>query len=424
MKCYDYDMGSYKLHIIPTDKFKTVNISINFKRIIKKEEITLRNFLNDILLSSNKDYKTIKEMEIKSEDLYNIRVYGNTSKSGRYGLISINGSFLNEKYTEKDMNNQSLSFIMDLLFNPNVSNNAFDKKSFEIVYNSLNEEIEEFIEEPRAYSEIRCLEEVDNTIPFSFRGCGYIEDLKKITPENLYEYYKSVIQSDLIDIFIIGEVDVEKIKELISSKFIVNTKKKESETHYIDFDSYRKRAKTIKESKDYNQSKLVLAAKVMNLSDFERQYALRLYTYILGGAPDSKLFQTVREKNSLCYYINCSPKMVSSLITISCGINKEDYKKCVKLIKKEMKNMLDGNITDEELVKAKIAYISSFKELYDNPFAVIRNYLSHVQIGTDLMEESIENIKKVTKEMIINVAHNIHLDTIYLLEGGNNNEEN
>lgn len=423
MKYYDFDMGSYKLHIIPTDKFKTVNISINFKRILKKEEITLRNFLNDILLCSNNTYKTIKEMEVKSEDLYNIQIFGNTSTSGKYGLISINGSFLNEKYTESNMNNESINFIMDLLFNPNIINQEFDKKSFDIVYNSLKDEIESFIEDPRAYSNFRCLEEMDNTLSLSFRSCGYIEDLEKINPKNLYEYYKSVLQSDLVDIFVVGDVDVEKIKQLISSKFNINTKKKESGSHYIKFDSYRKRAKVVKECKDFNQSKLVIAAKVMNLTDFEKQYALRLYSYILGGAPDSKLFQTVREKNSLCYYITCSSKMVSSLITISCGINKENYKKCVRLIKKEMKNMVEGNISDEDITKAKIAYASSFKELYDNPSAIIRNYLSHVQINTDLIEDSIKNIELVTKDMIVNVARNVYLDTIYLLEGGITNEE-
>ena len=424
MEYIDFDMGSYKLHIIPTDKFKTVNISINFKRKLKKEEITLRNFVNDILLCSTKKYPNSKEMEIESENLYNLQAYGNTSVSGKYGIISINGSFLNEKYTEANMNEQSINFIMDLLFNPNVTNNEFNKESFDIVYNGLKEEIESFEEDPRAYSQIRCLEELDNSLEFSFRQCGYIEDLNNITPKSLFEYYKSVLKSDLIDIFIIGNIDENKIKEIISSKFNINTKKKESDSHYINFNDFRKRAKVVKEQKDFNQSKLVIAAKVENLSDFEKKYVLRLYSHILGGAPDSKLFQTVREKHSLCYYITCTSRMVSSLVTISSGINKENYKKCVTLIKKEMKNRENGLISEEDITKSKIAYISSFKELQDNPSAIIRNALSHEYIQTDLIEESIKNIELVTKDMITNVAKKVHLDTIYLLEGSSKDEKN
>ena len=38
------DNLSYKIHMIKTDKFKTVNVKIIFSKEIKKEKITLRNF--------------------------------------------------------------------------------------------------------------------------------------------------------------------------------------------------------------------------------------------------------------------------------------------------------------------------------------------------------------------------------------------
>ena len=47
-----YDMGSFHLHVIPTKRFKTVGLKVNFKRPARKEEITIRNFLNQILLES------------------------------------------------------------------------------------------------------------------------------------------------------------------------------------------------------------------------------------------------------------------------------------------------------------------------------------------------------------------------------------
>ena len=41
-------------------------------------------------------------------------------------------------------------------------------------------------------------------------------------------------------------------------------------------------------------------------------------------------------------------------------------------------------------------------------------------LGYDSIEEKIKNIDKVTKESIINFSKKIHLDTIYFLEGENN----
>ena len=41
------DFLSYKLHMIKTDKFKTINVKIIFSKKVEKQEITIRNFLSD-----------------------------------------------------------------------------------------------------------------------------------------------------------------------------------------------------------------------------------------------------------------------------------------------------------------------------------------------------------------------------------------
>ena len=56
---------NYNLHIINTDKFKTINLMINFKRKIKKEEITIRNLLNDIFEGGKTD---AYEIGIKTQE--------------------------------------------------------------------------------------------------------------------------------------------------------------------------------------------------------------------------------------------------------------------------------------------------------------------------------------------------------------------
>ena len=79
------------------------------------------------------------------------------------------------------------------------------------------------------------------------------------------------------------------------------------------------------------------------MKEFERNYVLTLYNIILGGGSESLLFQNVREKHSLCYYISSSANKVDNLMIISSGIAKNNLKKTLTLIKKEMKNISDGN---------------------------------------------------------------------------------
>jgi len=106
------NMGSYNLHLIKTKKFKTITIDVDFYREIKKEEITKRNLLKMILLDSSKNYKTERELIIESENLYDIKISSTISRIGNFSNLSFQTNFLNEKYTEKEMNKESIIFFL------------------------------------------------------------------------------------------------------------------------------------------------------------------------------------------------------------------------------------------------------------------------------------------------------------------------
>ena len=58
----DYEkinMGAYNLHLIKTEKFKTITVEINFREKLIKENITKRNLLKTILLNTNKIGKSV-----------------------------------------------------------------------------------------------------------------------------------------------------------------------------------------------------------------------------------------------------------------------------------------------------------------------------------------------------------------------------
>ena len=153
------------------------------------------------------------------------------------------------------------------------------------------------------------------------------------------------------------------------------------------------------------------------MTDFELRYVLNVYSYILGGGPDSKLFKTVREENSLCYYISSIGNPLNSILTINAGINKDDYKNAVSLIKKEVSNMKKGKFNNEDIIKAKITYVNSLKELEDNPQSLISLYAGIEYLNSDSFEDRFKKINKVTANDVVKLASKIHLDTIYLLEG-------
>ena len=413
---------AYNLHLIKTKKFKKNCIRINFKNIVKKEEITYRNMLINVLLESSKNYPTKRLLDIRSEELYGVSVNSNTSISGNYNVISFSASFLNEKYTEECMLEETIKYFLEFIFNPNASNGAFDKDSFDKAKNILLEDLETFKDNPRRYSISRCYEEMDKDSNIALNGVGYLEDLKKIDEKNLYNYYKKVLNSDIVDIFIIGDFD-RNIKDIINKYMKINTLKKTRGSHIITHNNFRRKEKVIKEKSKFNQSTLVIGFKSDKLTEFERKYVSNMYNFILGGGPDSRLFDIVREQNSLCYSISSSFSGVTNTMTITSGINKKDYSKALKLIKKIVKDISLGNFNDEEIEKGKITYLSTFKELEDSIYSILNLYISKEYLDLDLLDERKKEIVKVTKEDIINFSKKIHMDTIFLLEGESDAEE-
>ena len=61
-----------------SEQFKTITMRIVFHSPIKKDEITKRNVLSDVLLQSTSKYSSKRSMIIEAEDLYAADIYNNT----------------------------------------------------------------------------------------------------------------------------------------------------------------------------------------------------------------------------------------------------------------------------------------------------------------------------------------------------------
>lgn len=409
---------SYNLHTIKTKKFKTITVKINFKRKLIKDEITARNMIVSLLCDSTKEFPTKRLMAIECENLYELGYVGMNYTSGIYNIMSFEATFLNEEYTESGMLDKSIKFLSDLIFNPNIDSKGFKEENFKLAYNLLKENILSQKENSELYSKIRLLEEMEPDTCVSYRKCGYIEDLEKLSPKTLYQYYESILNSDTIDIFVIGDISVSNIRKIIENNFKqIRTLKKPTQSHFYHPKKHRFIPKKVFESQKINQSKLVLGYKIDKMTDFELRYVLNVYSYILGGSADSKLFKTVREENSLCYYINSIPHPLNSIMLINAGINKKNYEKAVALIKTAVKDVKKGKFTNEDIIKAKVTYANSLKELEDSPDSILGLYAGIEYLKSDEINERLNKINRVTANDVVRLASKIHLDTIYMLEG-------
>ena len=422
MEYIKYELGAYNLNVIKTNNFKTVRVEVKFRNVVKKEEITLRNLLKMVLIESTKKFDTERKFVIESEELYDLKLSSTTSRVGNFTTLSFNLTFLNEEYTEKGLHNKSLDFLMEVLFNPNVSNNKFDSLSFNNCVNKLEKSIMGRKDNKTKYSIFALLQHMGD-YAYSYDQYGYLSDLKNIDEAKLYEYYKKVLINDLVDVYVIGNVDSNEIREYFINNFKINSFKKEKMNVLIDEVLPRKRVKVFKEEDDVNQTKIAIGLRFNDVSEYERKYVLYVYNEILGGSGNSLLFDTVREKNSLAYYINSIAQGYDNLLIIYTGIDKDRVDLGLKLIKKTIKDIEKGKFTLDMFNNAVNMITSSLKLSLETQPSVINNYYAMNILNSDDINTRISKFEKVTKEDVINFSKKIKMDTIFLLEGDHNEED-
>ena len=90
--------------------------------------------------------------------------------------------------------------------------------------------------------------------------------------------------------------------------------------------------------------------------------------------------------------------------------------KCIKLIKKCLKQISEGKIKTENISAAKNTIISAIKSSDDTPMGIINTYFSKILVKADNNEERIEKFSSITKEDVIKVSKKVSLHTILTLE--------
>ena len=84
--------------------------------------------------------------------------------------------------------------------------------------------------------------------------------------------------------------------------------------------------------------------------------------------------------------------------------------------------MKKGKFSEEDLDKAKEYYVTSAEEMEETPNKIILECMYETIIGIEPLKTRIDKIKNVTKSQIVKAMKKINIDTIFLLEGVNNED--
>ena len=421
MKYNEIDIkNGIKLHTIKTEKFKTNLIAVMLTTKLDRKNVTKNALIPAVLRRGTKFMQTQEEINKKMEDMYGASFDCGLDKTGDNQILKFYMETVNNEFLPQDAENMiksSIEKIFEIIFNPYLENGVFKKEYVEQEKENIKQIIDGKIDSKARYALDRCIEEMYKNEPFGLYKFGYVEDLKDINEKNLYEYYLELIETCKIDIYISGIVD-ENIHNIIKQNENIE-KLQERKPDFKEFELTKKEneeAKEIQESMEITQGKLIIGLDV-NILDKDARYKIMIYNSLLGGSANSKLFQNVREKASLAYTASSSYYRFKNNIFINCGIDIPNYEKTVEIIKQQIEDMQNGKFTDEEIENAKKGIIATIKTIDDEQDTEITYYFGQELSGTKTsLEEYIENIQKVNKSDVLEVAKQISINTIYFLK--------
>lgn len=409
-----------RLHVLPTDRFKTFAISMYIGLPLHEDDVTSTALTSYVLRRGTKSMPETHQIYEKRDHLYGAGFNLNVFKRGEYQIVNIAMDTIHNRFVGSEADGQNLleesfKFLGELLTEPLVEDGAFRARYVDAEKNTLKNQIEAIINNKTKYASERCVQVMCKNEPYRLHPLGHLEDIDQLTPASLYEHYEQWLKRAAIDIYVVGDTTLEEVEALVAAHFKV------ARTNDVAYElpspvNDVREANEVIERMDVTQGKLNLGLRLPVTYADDNYSAALVYNGILGAFSHSKLFMNVREKASLAYYAASNFEALKGIILIYSGIEFSHYERAVTIIKQQLDSLKQGDITEMEMSQTKAMLINNFMEVQDAAFSMISFDYSRVLAGYETTTATmIEDVQNVSVEDVKHIAEQVQLDTVYFL---------
>ncbi len=404
---------------IPMGKLKTTTIGFYIHSPLNKENASKNALLAAILKQGTREYPTKKELAKKLDELYGSTLSASVSKKGEDHILTFDAECISDRYitSGEKLLDELLKVLFGVIFDTRCENGQFNEDIFRAEKRNLADRIKAIVNDKRTYANERLIEITSDGQDYGVSRLGDAEVVESLNNKELFDYYKNLITSSVIDVYIAGDADLNAVcKELsrLTDKLSF-TNAKIPKTEIL---KPKQELKTLTDKMEVTQGKLAMSF-LTSIEPASKEYwGLMVANSIFGGGAHSKLFNNVREKLSLAYYAGSQLHKMKGFIAVNAGVEFENFKKAYDEILIQLEELKQGNISKQEFAASKMALINSLNSYYDDQLYMQGFYLGEKVTGTNYdIEYYINRINAVTLDDVINASKNIRLDSVYYLTG-------
>ncbi len=308
---------------------------------------------------------------------------------------------------------ENINYLLDYVQDPYFTDENVEKEK-----GIIEQEIKMYEDDPyfKMYDGI-----IYNTFikhPIKYPIAGTVEDVRKITKEDLYTCYNTFYHPSNMFLVITGNVDPKEAMEVIK---INQEKKKFDSKKEIEIKTYNEPDKVEKENEEITMDveipKVGIGYKI-NCSKMKLSINdIKIYLNILFDlkiGPTSLLNEKLKKLNLITHDIDFSMINTDKTVLIMPMIETNNPKKVIKLLDEELKNLY---ISESELERKKKVRKSNCIYRSDNIYSINNKIVGNIMNYNEVIEDDYKRIDELNIKTMNKIIEKLDLSnkTTYII---------
>ena len=380
---------------VPSKSTQTVTVLVlvgTGSKYEKKEEKGISHFLEHMYFKGTKKRPSsleIAETLDKIGGIYN--AFTSQEYTGYFAKVS------------KEHFELALDWVSDIFLNSTLPEKEIEKERGVII-----EEINMRKDHPMEHVQILWQKLLYGDQPAGWDVAGEVETVSKISRKDLVEYRKTQYIAPNTIICLAGNFNekegIKKVKKFFSK---IKTGKSRAKPKVIE---KQERPEILFEKRETDQTHICLGVRGVNLFD-ERRYAQEILGLILGGMMSSRLFERIRTKLGIAYYIETDvfSDPDTGFVVTRAGLNTEKLEDGIVEILKEYKKIKKEGVSKSELKKAKDCLKGKMNILLESSDTKASFFATQEILEKKILtpDQIFKKIDKVSQSDILKLARDI-----------------
>ncbi|MCX7918792.1 MAG: insulinase family protein [bacterium] len=330
---------------------------------------------------------------------------------GKIDTYSGNNSFGVTIDILKDDLSLGLDILSDIVLNPIFPESALEIERQHVLAAIRSQEDDVF---PAAMKLLR--ETLFTVHPYRRLTIGTESTVATITRNDIIQFYKQLCVPKNAVLAIFGDISTETVLNQIQKVF------ESFDTPIIPYreeitESPITAIRTTTKTKEKQQTVILIGYHGIKITD-PRRYTSEVMNAILSGQ-GSRLFDTIREKQGLAYYVGMIPVLGldPGMYIFYVGTETDKIEIAIKSILAEIERIKSEDVTDEELIRAKKELIGNKAiDTQTNSAQAFESALDELYgLGYDNLDQYAMRINAVTKDDIRKLANDLFKPNAYAL---------